>query len=134
MCAFAHTDPGVFQWIDAPRPALAEPCGALPRPIAVSPRSSDVHTIDGGKGPKIPNLIMGRECVAEVVEGAQGVRGFRMGSHVPIVPPAHLARDPVDVIPIIAPGYTDEIAGILRRDFRRVDVHALRGRHLEHYE
>ena len=85
MRAFAHTGPGRFEWIDAPRPALRQPYGAILKPIAVSPCSSDIHTMAGGKGPKAPNLIMGHECVAEVVETADEVRDFHVGDRV-IVP------------------------------------------------
>ena len=85
MRAFAHTGPGRFEWIVAPEPMLKQPYGAVLKPLAVAPCSSDVHTIDGGKGPKIPNLIMGHECVAEVVAVADEVTDFKAGDRV-IVP------------------------------------------------
>ncbi len=85
MRAYAHVGPGKFEWIDAPEPSLKEPYGVILRPLAVAPCSSDVHTIDGGKGPKIPNLIMGHECVAEVIKTAAEVLDFKPGDRV-IVP------------------------------------------------
>ena len=85
MKAFAHTGPGSVEWIDVPEPVLKQPYGAILRPLAVSPCSSDVHTIDGGKGPKVPDLILGHECVAEVVAVADQVKDFRAGDRV-IVP------------------------------------------------
>ena len=85
MKAFAHIGPGYVDWIDAPRPALPQPYGVILHPVAVAPCSSDVHTIDGGKGPKVENLIMGHECVARVVEVAEKVRDFCPGDLV-IVP------------------------------------------------
>lgn len=85
MKAFAHTGPGRVEWMEAPEPILKPPYGVLLRPLAVSPCSSDVHTIDGGKGPKVPNLILGHECVAEVVAVADEVENFRIGDRV-IVP------------------------------------------------
>lgn len=85
MRAFAHTGPGKLEWIETAEPVLKQPYGAVLRPIAVSPCTSDIHTIDGGKGPKIPNLIMGHECVAEVVAIADEVEDFKVGDRV-IVP------------------------------------------------
>ena len=85
MRAFAHTGPGRVEWIEADRPRLKQPYGVILKPLAVAPCSSDVHTIDGGKGPKVPNLILGHECVAEVVETADEVRDFHPGDRV-IVP------------------------------------------------
>ena len=44
----------------------------------------------------------------------------------------HFKEQPVDAIIITAPGYTDEIASIIRRDFgERVEVRAIRSNHLE---
>lgn len=82
MKAFAHLGPHEVGWIDAPMPRLKQPYGAILQPLAVAPCSSDVHTIDGGKGPKIPNLILGHECVARVVEVAEEVRDFAPGDIV----------------------------------------------------
>lgn len=85
MKAFAHIGPGQFGWIEAPTPQLKQPYGAILQPIAVAPCSSDIHTIDGGKGPKIDNLILGHECVARVVKVADEVKDFKPGDLV-IVP------------------------------------------------
>ena len=85
MRAFAHTGPGRVEWIDVPVPKLKQPYGVVLKPIAVAPCSSDVHTIDGGKGPKVENLILGHECVAEVVEVADEVCDFKPGDRV-IIP------------------------------------------------
>lgn len=85
MKAFAHVGPGRFEWIDAPEPILQQPYGAILHPVAVAPCSSDIHTIDGGKAPKVSNLIMGHECVARVEEVGTQTRDFRPGDLV-IVP------------------------------------------------
>ena len=85
MRAFAHIGPGEVRWVDAPEPKLRQPYGVLLRPLAVAPCSSDIHTIDGGKGPKVPNLILGHECVAQVMEIADEVYDFKVGDRV-IVP------------------------------------------------
>ena len=68
MKAFVLKEPGVVGWHDAPEPQLKQPYGAILRPVAVTPCSSDVHTVFGGGSPKAPNLILGHECVAQVLE------------------------------------------------------------------
>lgn len=85
MRAFAHTGPGCFEWIDIPRPVLKQPYGVILQPVAVAPCSSDIHTMDGGKPPKTPNLVMGHECVARVMEVGVEVHDFHPGDVV-IVP------------------------------------------------
>ena len=42
---------------------------------------------------------------------------FAPASHLPIVAPDHFYKDPADGILIVAPGYTDEIAGIIREKY-----------------
>lgn len=73
------------------------------------------------------------EKVAYVIDSAPFKQGrYTIGSHIPIVPPAHVKEEPVQAILIIAPGYTEEIAGIIRRDFgEEIRIYALRGNQLE---
>lgn len=53
-----------------------------------------------------------------IIDSAPFKQGrFAPASHVPIVAPEHFAQEPVDVILIVAPGYTDEIAGSIRQRF-----------------
>lgn len=84
MKAFVLQGPGKVAWYDAPKPELKQPYGALLQPVAVAPCSSDVHTVYGGGSPKQPNLILGHECVARVVEVADGVRDFQVGDVVAV--------------------------------------------------
>ncbi|MEY8354111.1 class I SAM-dependent methyltransferase [Lachnospiraceae bacterium 54-53] len=57
---------------------------------------------------------------------------YAPASHLPIVPPDHFGADPVDAILIVAPGYTEEIAGIIKEKFSRdVEILALKSNHLE---
>lgn len=84
MRAFVLKSPGVAGWYDeAPEPELT-PYGAILRPAAVAPCTSDVHTIFGGGSPKAPNLILGHECVAEIVETGELVRDFKPGEIVAV--------------------------------------------------
>ena len=51
---------------------------------------------------------------------------------LPIVPPDHFEEHPVDAIVITAPGYTDEIAKIIRERFGdKIEIRAMRSNHLE---
>lgn len=46
---------------------------------------------------------------------------FAPASHLPIVAPDHFYEEPVDAVLIAAPGYTDEIAGIIRQKYSSKD-------------
>ena len=70
MRAFVLKEPGAVGYVDVLEPRLT-PYGAILRPVAVAPCSSDVHTVFGGGSRKAPNLVLGHECVAEVLENAQ---------------------------------------------------------------
>lgn len=84
MKAFVLKSPGVAGWYEqAPEPVLT-PLGAILRPVAVAPCSSDVHTVFGGGSPKAQNLILGHECVAEILELGELVRDFRPGEVVAV--------------------------------------------------
>ncbi len=84
MKAFVLKEPGVVGWHDAPEPQLKQPYGAILRPVAVTPCSSDVHTVFGGGSPKAPNLVLGHECVAQVLEVGEEVRDFAPGEIVAV--------------------------------------------------
>ncbi|SCY10473.1 Nucleoside-diphosphate-sugar epimerase [Lachnospiraceae bacterium XBB2008] len=59
--------------------------------------------------------------VEYIIDSAPFKQGrYAPASHIPIVPPAHYSTDPVDAILIVAPGYTAEIAGIIREKFTPV--------------
>lgn len=44
---------------------------------------------------------------------------FAPASHILIVDPDHFLKEPVDAILIVAPGYTDEIAGLIREKYEK---------------
>ena len=67
MKAFVLKEPGVVGYEQVPEPVLT-PYGAILKPVAVAPCSSDVHTVFGGGSRKAPNLVLGHECVARVLE------------------------------------------------------------------
>jgi len=83
MKAFVLKTPGIVGWHDSPDPVLT-PYGAILRPIVVSPCTSDVHTVFGGGSPKAPNLILGHECVGQIVKIGQLVKDFQEGDIVAV--------------------------------------------------
>ena len=83
MNSFVLIEPGKVGWHDSPEPELT-PYGAVLRPVAVAPCTSDVHTVFGGGSPKAPNLILGHECIAEVLETGELVRDFAPGEMVAV--------------------------------------------------
>jgi len=71
-------------WIEKDIPKVG-PGDALCRPLALSPCTSDVHTVwEGALGDR-HNLILGHEASAEVVEVGANVKDFKVGDKV-IVP------------------------------------------------
>lgn len=83
MKAFVLVSPGVVGWYNAPEPVLTS-YGAILKPIAVTPCSSDVHTVFGGGSPKKPNLILGHESIAEVIQVGENVKEFKPGDRVAV--------------------------------------------------
>ena len=83
MKAFVLVEPGKVGWYDAPEPVL-NPYGAILRPVAIAPCSSDVHTVFGGGSRKAPNLVLGHECVAQGVEVGPYVQDFLPGEIVAV--------------------------------------------------
>ena len=74
-----------------------------------------------------------RDQAAYIIDSAPFKQGrFAPSSHLPIVPPEHFFDHPVDVIMIVAPGYSDEIAGVIRTRFGSdVKILTLRTEHIE---
>lgn len=70
-----------------------------------------------------------------IIDSAPFKQGrYAPGSHIRIVPPSHFLSEPVDEILIAAPGYTDEIAALIRRDFgENVKILALRSKTITEY-
>lgn len=71
--------------------------------------------------------------VEYIIDSAPFKQGkYAPTSHIPIVAPLYYETHPVDAIIIVAPGYTEEIAGIIKKDFAgTVDILALKSNHLE---
>ena len=81
MRAFAMMGLNQVGWIEKARPACG-PLDAIVRPIAVSPCTSDVHTVwEGALGDR-RDMILGHEAVGEVVETGALVRDFKPGDRV----------------------------------------------------
>ncbi len=84
MKGFAMKSLNKTGWIEKDKPKCG-PMDALVRPIAVSPCTSDVHTVwEGALGDR-HDMILGHEAVGEVVEVGSMVKDFKPGDKV-IVP------------------------------------------------
>ncbi len=83
MKAFVLKSHAEIGYMEKPWPTLEAEHGALLKPVLVSPCTSDVHTIWQGS-PKKPNLTLGHECIAEVLETGRDVRDFRKGDIVAV--------------------------------------------------
>ena len=84
MKGYAMLSLGKTGWIEKERPV----CGvldAIVRPIAVSPCTSDVHTVWEGAIGDRKDMILGHEAVGEVVEVGALVKDFKPGDKV-IIP------------------------------------------------
>ncbi|MGL5434351.1 MAG: class I SAM-dependent methyltransferase [Lachnospiraceae bacterium] len=71
--------------------------------------------------------------ITYIIDSAPFKQGkFAPASHLRIVAPEHIEQEPVDAIIIVAPGYTDEIAGIIRERFgSKIEIFTLRTSHIE---
>lgn len=84
MKAFAMLGIGKTGWIEKDVPACG-PLDAIVKPIAVSPCTSDIHTVWEGAIGERTDMILGHEAVGEVVEVGSLVHDLKPGDRV-IVP------------------------------------------------
>ncbi|MDU2383196.1 MAG: NAD(P)-dependent alcohol dehydrogenase [Finegoldia magna] len=81
MKGFAMLEIGKTGWIEKERPVCG-PKDAIIRPLAVSPCSSDVHTVwEGALGQK-HNMILGHEGCGVVDEVGELVKDFKPGDRI----------------------------------------------------
>ena len=73
------------------------------------------------------------EKVAYIIDSAPFKQGrYAPASHVPIVDKSHFFEEPVASILIVAPGYTEEIAHLIKTCLSAdIEIRALRTDHLE---
>ena len=71
-----------------------------------------------------------------IIDSAPFKQGkYAPASHIPIISPEEATKQPVDAIIIIAPGYTDEIAEIIKEKFgENTEIAVMMSRNLERYE
>ena len=84
MKGFAMLGIGKTGWIEKAEPNCG-PLDAIVKPIAVSPCTSDVHTVWEGAIGERSDMILGHEAVGEVVEVGSLVKEFKPGDRV-IIP------------------------------------------------
>ena len=80
----------------------------------------------------IPSLGLS-DKIAYIIDSAPFKQGkYAPASHIPIVDRKHYFEEPVASILIVAPGYTDEIANIIKTELNAdIDIRTLRSNHLE---
>ena len=81
MRGFAMLSIDKVGWIEKARPACG-PMDAIVRPIALSPCTSDVHTVWEGAIGDRKNMILGHEAVGVVDEVGALVKDFKPGDKV----------------------------------------------------
>ena len=84
MKGYAMLGIGRTGWIEKEVPACG-PLDAIVRPIAVSPCTSDIHTVWEGAIGERTDMILGHEAVGEIVEVGSLVKDLKVGEKV-IVP------------------------------------------------
>ena len=70
-----------------------------------------------------------------IVDSAPFKQGrFAPASHLPIVAPDEFFENPTDVVLIAAPGYTEEIAGIIRKHLgSEIEICVIRTNRIEYF-
>lgn len=84
MKGFAMLKIGEIGWVEKEKPTIG-PNDALVRPTALSPCTSDVHTVWSGAIGERHNMILGHEAVGIVEEVGELVKDFKPGDRV-VVP------------------------------------------------
>jgi 2-polyprenyl-3-methyl-5-hydroxy-6-metoxy-1,4-benzoquinol methylase len=76
------------------------------------------------------------EFAQYIIDSAPFKQGkYAPASHLPIVSPDYYIEHPVDAILIVAPGYTEEITGIIKEKYGKdLQIMVLRSNHLERIE
>lgn len=71
--------------------------------------------------------------ISYIIDSATFKQGkYSPASHIPIVDRRHFFEEPVDSIIIMAPGYTEEIASIIKKELNdNLNIRAIRSDHLE---
>ena len=73
--------------------------------------------------------------VEYIIDSAPFKQGkYAPASHIKIISPKKALENPVDIIIIVAPGYTNEIAEIICRDFKKeTKIYTLMDEHLKEF-
>ena len=76
-----------------------------------------------------------KDKIEFIIDSAPFKQGlYAPASHIPIISPSEASKRELSAILIVAPGYTDEIAGVIKRDFSpEIDIYTLMTDHVEKY-
>ncbi len=81
MKGYAMLSIGKTGWIEKDRPACG-PDDAIIQPLALSPCTSDVHTVWAGALGERENMILGHEGCGVVAEVGSNVKDFKVGDRI----------------------------------------------------
>ena len=84
MKGFAMLEIGKVGWSEKEAPKCG-PLDAICKPLAISPCTSDVHTVWSGALGNRHDMILGHEAIGEIVEVGSLVKDFKVGDRV-VVP------------------------------------------------
>jgi threonine dehydrogenase-like Zn-dependent dehydrogenase len=76
-------DKGRLEWLDVPEPKLEGDGEALVRPLAVATCDLDAQIVRGTTPFPLP-IALGHECIGEVLEVGDGVKGLSVGDVVAV--------------------------------------------------
>ncbi len=83
MDAVVFTQPGQYEITQRPIPAISAPNEVLVKILAASICGTDVHILSNPPGVIAnPGIILGHECVGEIVEVGERVKAFQAGDRV----------------------------------------------------
>lgn len=83
MQQLTYLGPGALGWDDVREPKLDSDTAALVRPLAVATCDLDALIVTG-RSPFRGPFALGHECVAEVVDVGEAVRGIQTGQRVSV--------------------------------------------------
>lgn len=83
MKAIVFTGAGKYEYTERPEPCIQNPTDVKLRILGASICGTDVAILDTPpRVPGVPGIILGHECVGEVVETGDGVFALQKGDHV----------------------------------------------------
>ena len=84
MLAYTYVEPGKFQLLEKPKPALCHPRDAIVKVTLGSICTSDLHILHGSVPRAVPGITVGHEMVGVVEQVGEAVTALRPGDRVAV--------------------------------------------------